>query len=148
MSKISDYFTEDAIACNIKCGSWKEAIREAGRLLVKTGVAEENFIDKMIEYVEQFGPYIVILPGFALAHARPEDGVIKTGISLITLETPVNFGNEDNDPVSIVVALACRERGTHLECLGDIVRIIDSMDNRDTILSAKHASEIYKILCK
>jgi mannitol/fructose-specific phosphotransferase system IIA component (Ntr-type) len=148
MSRISDYFSKDAIACNVQCDSWRDAVREAGLLLVKTGIVENCYIDKMIKYVEQFGPYIVILPGFALAHARPEDGGLKTGLSLITLKTPVSFGHEDNDPVSIVVALASNGHGTHLECLGDIVQIIDNAEYRDIILSAKDVSEVYKILSK
>ena len=53
----------------------------------------------MINAVEELGPYIVIIPHIAIAHARPSDNVLKNGISLITLKEPVEFGNKDNDPV-------------------------------------------------
>lgn len=40
----------------------------------------------MIESVEEYGPYIVIGPHLALAHARPEDGSLKLGLSLSIFE--------------------------------------------------------------
>ncbi len=43
--------------------------------------------------------HIVIAPGIALPHARPEDGVIDSTVAVVRLAEPVNFGNEDNDPV-------------------------------------------------
>lgn len=146
MSNITQYLSKDAIACNLSCPDWKSAVKEAGRLLVKEQIAEEGFVDKMIDYVERFGPYIVILPGFALAHARPEDGALKTGMSLITLALPVCFGHEDNDPVSIVVALASNEKGRHLECLGDVVSLISQKEKAANILAATSSEEIYRLL--
>ncbi len=146
MSNIANFLSKDAIACNLACPDWKSAVREAGRLLVKEEIVEEAFIGKMIGYVEEFGPYIVILPGFALAHARPEDGALKTGISLITLTPPVHFGHEDNDPVSIVVALASSEKGEHLECLGDVVGLISQKEKAEKILAAITPEEIYRLL--
>lgn len=146
MTNISKYLSLEAIACKVQCSDWKNAVRSAGKLLVDNAIVDKIFIDKMIEYVEKYGPYIVILPGFALAHARPEDGALKTGLSLITLETPVIFGHEDNDPVSIVIALASNEKGTHLECLGDIVQIISQEDKKACILNASTPEEIYQII--
>ena len=53
--------------------------------MVKNGTIEERYIDGMIETVKNLGPYIVIAPGVALPHARPEDGVIEPSMSLVTL---------------------------------------------------------------
>ena len=38
----------------------------------------------MIESVHEFGPYIVIAPEIAIAHARPDHNVNEVGLSLLS----------------------------------------------------------------
>ena len=38
----------------------------------------DGYADAMIRVIEEFGPYVVIAPGLALAHARPGDDVLRT----------------------------------------------------------------------
>lgn len=57
----------------------------------------------MIRAVNDYGPYIVIGKHMALAHARPEDGVNKLGVSVATIEQPIDFGNPEMDPVKIIL---------------------------------------------
>jgi PTS system ascorbate-specific IIA component len=142
---VTEYLSKKTIACNVRCDDWQSAIAAAGRILFDNGIVEGRFVEKMIGYVEQFGPYIVLLPGFALAHARPEDGAVKTGLSLITLKHPVPFGHQDHDPVRIVVALASHEKGIHLECLGDIVQVVNDGACRERILAATEPEGIVAV---
>ena len=79
------------IALNVDAKDWKEAVRVSGGLLVKNGLVEPRYVDAMIEMVNTIGPYIVISPGVAMPHARPEDGVLEPCMSLITLKTPDQF---------------------------------------------------------
>ena len=43
--------------------------------------------------VDEHGPYIVIAPGLALAHARPGPEVLADGLAVVTLAEPVPFGH-------------------------------------------------------
>ena len=83
-----------------------------------------RFMDAMIRVATEFGPYIVIAPGIALPHARPEDGVIDSTVAVVRLATPVNFGNEDNDPVWLVVALAAKDKEGHIQGLSDLATVL------------------------
>ena len=74
----------------------------------------------MIETVEKMGPYIVIAPGLALAHSRPSEAVLKTGLSWVRLSTPVKFGNKANDPVSLVIGLAGHDENEHITVMSAI----------------------------
>lgn len=121
---LSDYLTEKTIAVNVAADDWQEAIRAAGQLLVETGGVEPRYIEAMIRTAEELGPYIVIAPGIAIPHARPEEGVIKNCFSLITLSPPVEFGNEDNDPVVVVVAFGATDHESHVETLAELARAI------------------------
>jgi mannitol operon transcriptional antiterminator len=121
---LSDYLTEKTIALNVAVKDWQEAIRAAGQLLVETGGVEPRYVEGMIRTAEELGPYIVIAPGIALPHARPEEGVIKNCFSLITLSSPVDFGNEDNDPVLVVIAFGATDQESHVEALAELARAI------------------------
>ncbi len=125
---------------------WEEAIRMVGRILVADGATEPRYIDGMIRVAHEFGPYIVIAPGFAMPHARPEDGVIRTSMSMITLSEPLNFGNEDNDPVRVVLALAAANHDDHVGALAQLAEAISGDGVIDQLAEANSVEEVYEIL--
>ena len=77
----------------------------------------------MIHTAEELGPYIVIAPGIAMPHSRPEDGVLKPCVALMTLSTPVNFGNEENDPVRLVFSFGAPDKEQHVEALRELATV-------------------------
>lgn len=60
---------------------WMHAIRIAAKPLLSENIIEEKYIDKMINNVIEFGPYINFVEKFAMPHARPNDGSKERGIS-------------------------------------------------------------------
>ena len=78
----------------------------------------------MIKFCEEHQAYIVIAPGIALPHARPEDGVKKICLSLLTLQKPVHFGHPHNDPVDLVIALGMIDNKSHVEALASLSEIL------------------------
>ena len=51
--------------------TWQDAIRKASQPLIDNGTVGNDYVDSMIDVVEEKGPYINIGPNIALAHARP-----------------------------------------------------------------------------
>lgn len=145
MEKLTQYLNEKTIRAQIECKDWEEAVREAGKILLANGGVESSYIDGMVKYIKQFGPYVVLLPGFALAHARPEDGAKKVAMSLITLKNPVSFGHEDYDPVYVIMGLAAPAAERHVEVLADICNILKDEETLDVVKSAKDAKEIMEV---
>jgi ascorbate PTS system EIIA or EIIAB component len=125
---IKELLTEDLVKVNIKASNWEEAVREAGELLYINNKVEKSYIDAMVKTVESMGPYIVMAPGIAMPHARPEDGVKDIGLAIISLEKPVNFGSDDFDPVKLVIALCASESKVHIELLKDLSNVLDDED--------------------
>ena len=76
-----------------ECKNWEEVVFKGVGLLEENGFVNEIYKKKIIENFYEFGPYMVIAPQIVLLHARPEDGVIKTGLSILTLKNPINFGS-------------------------------------------------------
>lgn len=98
---------------------WENAIRLAARPLVAHKSIEPTYVDKMVESVHKLGPYIVIMQGLALAHSAPCPEVLHSDLSLATLAEPVEFHCK-NDPVSVVMCLACTDSTSHIARLQSI----------------------------
>lgn len=99
--------------------TWDEAIRLAGAPLVEHGSVDPSYVDRMVESVRRLGPYIVIMKGLALAHAAPCPEVHTSDLSLATFRDPIEF-HCDNDPVSVVMCLACTDSTSHIARLQSI----------------------------
>ncbi|MGE5581023.1 MAG: BglG family transcription antiterminator [Bacillota bacterium] len=138
--------TADTISLGASADTWDEAVRLSGELMVKAGCVEPGFVDAMVRFVVDNGPYVVIAPGIAMPHARPEDGVKKMCVSLITLATPVYFGSEDNDPVDLVIGLAAIDNSSHLDALAELVEILGDEQKQNIIRNAKSPAEILALL--
>ncbi|MFJ8823979.1 PTS sugar transporter subunit IIA [Streptomyces sp. NPDC102467] len=128
MSELSDLIPVEAIRLDVAAPDWQGAVRAAGDLLVATGVSTDTYTQEMTRNVEENGPYIVIAPGFAFAHARPSPAVRRTGMSWVRLASPVSFGHETNDPVHLVVALAATDSGAHTQAMGALARLLADSD--------------------
>jgi PTS system ascorbate-specific IIA component len=140
--EINKLIRKEIVDVNVAVEDWQGAIRAAGKLMVADGAVEERFSDAMIRVAKEFGPYIVVAPGIALPHARPEDGVIKPSIAILRLSTPVNFGNEDNDPVYLVVALAAVDHEQHIDGLKQLAKVLGNQDKIAEIKSATTKEEL------
>lgn len=129
-----------------EAGSWEEAVRVCGRLLVDTGAVEDRYVDAMLDVVREMGPYIVIAPGIAMPHARPTDGVHRNAFSLVRLRAPVEFGNADNDPVTLLVGLAAVDKDQHVTALRQLVSLIGDHDNVQAMRDADDADGIVRLI--
>jgi mannitol/fructose-specific phosphotransferase system IIA component (Ntr-type) len=132
----------EQIKINYPASDWEDAVRAAGEILVQNGFAEKRYIQGMINLAKELGPYIVIAPGIAIPHARPEEGAIEVGFAAMTLATPINFGNEDNDPVFLVLAFCSPGANAHVELLTKIARILAEEGFMEKVKSAKTAEEL------
>ncbi|MEZ5088090.1 MAG: PTS sugar transporter subunit IIA [Tessaracoccus sp.] len=142
MSQLSDLIDPSAIRLDVPAADWREAIRVSGDLLVSSGVAEDSYTEAMIRTVDEHGPYIVITPGFALAHARPDQSVARTGMSFVRLAEPVAFGHKSNDPVTIVMALAAVDDSAHRAALAGLAGILANSAQRAVLDTAASPQEV------
>lgn len=128
---LCDLLTRDRINTVTCADDWREAIRASAALLEGQGIVTPNYKEAIIRSLEEFGPYMVMLPGIALAHAAPEEGVLGLGMSLTVLTNPVRFGYKAHDPVTVVVTLAAKDEKTHLKALAQLFRMFkDGEDYR------------------
>ena len=123
--------------------SWEEAIKIASHPLLEKGYIEPRYIDTMISKVNELGFYIVLSEDVAMPHSRPEDGVLKMGMSLLRLNTPAKFGNNN---VQIVITLAAKDNESHIDALTNLVELLNDDEKIEKIKLAKTNQEILEII--
>lgn len=133
----------EAIALQVEAGNWKDAIRQAGQLLINIGKIESSYIEAIIRNIQELGPYILIAPNVALPHARPEDGVIEEGISVLTLNHPVAF--DEKRPFQIVICLAAVDHNLHIDMLQRIAEILGNEKFVNRLLTTNSVEEVYNL---
>lgn len=144
--RLSDLLTDATFALGAAAPDWRAAVVLAGERLVASGRVEPAYVPEMVKVVEELGPYIVIAPGIALAHARPGPSVHDVAFSFVTLREPVPFGHPQNDPVSLVVGLAAPDNEQHVEALAALARALSAAPTRERLLGARTPREVREIL--
>jgi mannitol/fructose-specific phosphotransferase system IIA component (Ntr-type) len=141
-----DSLTSGHIAVKVHARSWEEAVESAGAIMVNNGITHPTYTEAMKDTLKNLGPYYVIAPGIAMPHARPEDGVEQTGFSLITLEDPVEFGSEANDPVDIVIGFAAVNKNSHIAALKEIANCFSDAKFVNNLREASTTEDLLTIL--
>lgn len=139
---------KDSLVGNItlkeKVPDWRQAIRTAAQKLLEKEYIEEKYIGKMIENVEKLGPYIILSDDVAMPHSRPEDGVKKTGISLLKLDEGVDFG--ENSSIRLIFILAAKDSNSHIDMITELVNMLQDDEKLNRILNSKTENEILENL--
>ncbi len=126
---------------------WKKGIELGVDLLVKDEACTSELANKICESVQKNGPYFIIMPKVALAHAAPGPYIKKVGLSLIKFNNAVKFSNEDRHQVSLLFTLAAIDGESHMETLMKFSQLFTSDPNLvSTIVNANTVDEIYEIL--
>ena len=143
---IADVMIDDYIEMDKEAQDWQEAIRLSAAPLLQANIIESSYIDAMIESVVEHGPYIVIGPHLALAHARPEDGANQLGLSVVKLRNSVPFHHDFNDPVQLVFCLSAVDSFSHLNIMRELVNLIHDAEKVNRLCQAHTVNEFKEIL--
>ncbi|MCJ7858481.1 PTS sugar transporter subunit IIA [Corynebacterium kalidii] len=146
MSTLTSLLSENRIALDADADDWRSAVTRAGTLLEDTGSVDHAYTRAMVDSVVDNGPYIVVAPGFAFAHARPSEAVHETAMSWVRLARPVEFGHDRNDPVDLVVALAATDATTHTRAMAQLAKVIGKRATRHALDTAHSPAEVLTIL--
>ncbi len=137
---------ESAIVIGARAADWRAAVTIAADALAASGAAKPAYAREMIRMIDEHGPYVVIAPGLALAHARPGPEVLADGLSVVTLAEPVRFGHPHNDPVSVILGLAILTADRHLAVVAAVANIFNDSTAIADLAAATSAAEVQAIM--
>ncbi|MBC2852516.1 PTS sugar transporter subunit IIA [Cetobacterium sp. 2G large] len=122
---------------------WKDAVRKSGKILLENQSIEERYIEAAIKNIEKLGNYVVITDNVAMPHARPEDGVNQTALSLLLIKDGVDFLGEN---VNLVFMLASKDNSSHIEVIRKLSQLVDDEEVVEKMSFAKNKEEILNYL--
>lgn len=146
VSLLQDLLSEDNVSFHYPAETWEDVIRHGGQLMVDAGFTEPTYTEAMIDVVRDMGPYIVLAPGLAMPHARPEMGAKQVGTALVTLEKPIDFGSPENDPVSVAVFLCAPNKEEHSQLLTDIATLFEDEEFLDAAVNFESIEDVQAFL--
>lgn len=143
---LRDALDPRSIALGERCADREAAVRRSGELLALSGRVDPSYTAEMLAALVQYGPYIVIAPGVALAHARPSPAVRAVAFSVLTLVPSVAFGHPDNDPVELVIGMAAPDDTSHVEALRQLAELLSDDRARQQLIEATDPEEVLGLM--
>ncbi|WP_027408844.1 PTS sugar transporter subunit IIA [Anoxybacteroides tepidamans] len=125
---------------------WKHAIEVAAQPLLNNDYITGEYIEAMVRNVIEMGPYIVIAPGIALPHARPEQGVKRLGMSFLKIQNGCSFSERQEHKVHIVIVLAASDDHSHLKALSELAQLLGNKDALPLLLKADNEKQVGALL--
>ena len=142
---LAKLITKETIQLNVAAMSWEEAIKMGGDILIRNRAVDSAYVNAMIKNTIENGPYFVLVPGIAIPHARCDQGVKKLGMSLITLNKPIDFFDSPNNPVKIVICLAAEDNFTHLDILKELTGFLSNKEDIEAIINADFIDQALEV---
>jgi PTS system ascorbate-specific IIA component len=142
---LAQAFGPNSIAHHIEVTDWEGALTKAVALLESDLRVTSEYLGEVLAANQKLGPYFVIAPGIAIAHAAPGVGVLETGMALLRLEQPVISGS-NNDPVRLVFAFCSVDADSHVELLASFASVMTAEGNVNRLFDEPDLSVIRNLL--
>ena len=144
--ELSKLLLPEAIIADAKAGSKKRVLQDAAHLAAELyGVPEAKLLSAL-QARELLGP-TGMGHGVAIPHARLSE-IEKVAGVFMRLETPVDFGAVDRQPVDLVFVLFAPEGAVtdHLKSLARVSRTLRNHETCQKLRSTRDAAAISSIL--
>ena len=125
---------------------WKQAIRLSAQPLLAKETITEEYIEAIFNSHQELGPYYVLAPGLAMPHARPEQGAIKNGLSLLHIKQGVSFNADENDPIYVVIMLCALSGDEHINMITALAEIFSNDERLSALLKASTLETIQTVI--
>lgn len=142
----TDLIALSAIAVEDSAEDFGAAITGAIGLLVQNNYVLAEYLDQVLESYANLGPYFVVAPQIAIAHAKPSTAVLAPGLSLLKLVNAVDSGNTLYPSVSVVLGLATPTPDAHIELMAQLATKLSDEEVMNSLLNASAKSVIHGIL--
>lgn len=135
-------FGPECIRLGATAASWRDAVRQAADVLEGIGAVTPTYAGRLLRVIDTFGPYVVVAPGVALVHARPDVDVRANAAALLTFPDGVAFGHSEHDPVRVIVALAVRRPEDHVTIVAVLAKMLDREGALELLLERRDPVEL------
>ncbi|MBQ2139188.1 MAG: PTS sugar transporter subunit IIA [Erysipelotrichaceae bacterium] len=127
--------------------SWQDSIYGAAQPMVDDGTLDNQYLDKIIENVNTYGPYFIIMPDVAMPHSTlGGTGVYKTAIGFCKVKEPVVFDpNDETKNARLFFTLAAVDNEQHLQNMVQLSEMLVKEGIVEDLLAAETKEDLLDI---
>lgn len=125
--------------------TWEKAIEIGATPLIKNNKIKFGYVESMIQNIKNMGPYVILIPGVAMPHARPDENVLESSLSLLKINSGVKF-SEETENVYLVFCLAAKDSNSHIEIIEQLTEVLGDDEKIANLIEAKTMDELVKSL--
>lgn len=123
---------------------WRQAMKIAPEDMIRDGFFDERYVQEAIGNIEEYGSYIIVNQGVALAHASKESGVYEDGISLMVSRDGITF--DEGDTIYLLFFFSQKGETDYLELFKQIIKLGKNQDDIDRIRTLPDSRSVYQAL--
>lgn len=123
---------------------WRKAIKLAALDLIRDGFFDESYVNEAIGNIEEYGNYVIVNKGIALAHAGKDAGVYEDGISLLVSEDGVVF--EGDEKVYLLFVFSQKGDTDYIDLFREIIQLGEKPEDMLRLRKAEGNMQIYKTM--
>lgn len=145
MSGLISFFPENAFHVVDSVDDWRHAIDIVTAPLTASHRIEARYCTAIKTATQELGPYYVLGAGVAMPHARLEEGVIDTALSMVLVRGGVDFGT-GTEKVTILICLAAKDADSHIYAIQALCEILSDGEVINEINNACDALALQEII--
>lgn len=123
---------------------WCQAMKAASEDLIRDGYFDERYVQEAIGNVEEYGSYIIVNKGVALAHASKEAGVYEDGISLLVSREGIVF--DEGDTVNLLFFFSQKGETDYLDLFKEIIKLGKNQEDMEKIKDLSDSRDVYRAI--
>lgn len=144
------YFYDNELIrfCEETPSDWESAIALSCQTLLEKKIITQQYVDEIIECVQKYGPYIVIVPGVAMPHSSEESqGVLGTAISFTKMKQDVVFeeGNAEKN-ARLFFTLAAKNSEEHVENISKLSEMLMTDGVIEALMAVETMDDYKKVM--
>ena len=115
------YFTDET-------PDWTQAIHIACWKLAEKHIVDEQYADQVVANVREYGPYIVVVDGFAIPHCNEgNESAHETALSFCRFAEPIVFDSDPEDIryAKVFITIASVNNEEHLRNMQNLFTVLD-----------------------
>jgi len=145
--KLSKFCEEDVVSFNLKAGTKNEAIEELVDLAARSNMVRDH--DELLQSVLEREKLVTTGVGYGVAFPHAKTRAVKgIVIAFGRSEQGIDFQAMDKKPVRLFFLIAAPEDaiGAHLNVMARLSFQMRSEKNREKLLNARTAGEVFMVL--
>ncbi|MCI1217119.1 PTS sugar transporter subunit IIA [Bifidobacterium crudilactis] len=140
---LNQFFGTGTVLYSPHVSGWEEAVDRVTRPLLSLGTIRDEYVEAIKTAIRSpGGTYIDLGYKIALAHARPEMGVLKTSLSVLHVAQSFLLADSPEHPISTMFCLAAESNERHLELMKELALLLSDAKWREQLESVSSEEEL------